>query len=254
MPSKIKQTVLLLCVGSIPVTGIFAQTAVTETRNTLREWVRIESEISAEKHDWSSEKEILLDQISLLEAEEARLLKQIEEAKSGLGEVDEKRVALNAEREAIKAVTASIKEPLLRFEASIRDMYQTFPVPLQEETHRLYDRIPEDPEATRLSVPERLQAVVGLLNFADKFNSGVQRESEIRTLDGKQVEVETLYFGLAGAFYSDAKGRYAGIGRPGPEGWQWEKSTEDAEAIARLIAVYNGTREAEFTPVPVKLP
>jgi hypothetical protein len=254
MPSIIKQIVLSSCVVFLPVSGGFAQAAVAETRNALREWVRIESEISSETHDWSAEKEILLDRIALLEAEEARLLEQIEEAESGLGEVDEKRTALNTEREAIKSVMAAIEEPLIRFEARIRELYKTFPEPLQEETHRLYDRIPEDPAATRLSVAERLQAVVGLLNFADKFNSGVQREVEIRTLDGQQVEVETLYFGLAGAFYTDAQGRHAGTGTPGPDGWQWQKTPEAAGAIARLIAVYNGTREAEFSPVPVTLP
>jgi hypothetical protein len=254
MPSKIKQIVLSFCAVFLSATGSFAQTTVTETRNALREWVRIESEISAEKNDWSAEKEILRDRIALLKSEETRLLEQIEEAKSGLGEVDEKRAALNAEREAIKAVTVSIQEPLVRFEARIREMYKTFPEPLQEETQRLYDRIPEDPEATRLSVAERLQAVVGLLNFADKFNSGVQREVEIRTLDGQQVEVETLYFGLAGAFYSDTQGRHAGIGTPGPDGWEWRKTPEAAADIAQLIAVYNGTREAEFSPVPVTLP
>lgn len=254
MPAKIRQIVLPLCIGFLPVSGSFAQSAVVETREALREWVRIESEISAEKHDWSSEKEILLDRIALLEAEESRLREQIEEAESGLGAVEEKRATLNAEREAIKAVTASIKDPLVRFETRIRDLYKSFPEPLQEETRRLYDRIPEDPESTRLSVPERLQAVVGLLNFADKFNSGVQREVEIRSLDGQQVEVETLYFGLAGAFYTDAQGRHAGIGTPGPDGWQWEKTPENADAIVRLIAVYNGTREAEFSPVPVNLP
>ena len=68
------------------------------------------------------------------------------------------------------------------------------------------------------------------------------------------MEVTTLYFGLAGAFFADETGRYAGIGFPGEQGWQWQDTLDDNQAIGRLIASYEGTREAAFIPVPVKLP
>jgi len=226
---------------------------ISDTREALKEWVRIESQISSEVSRWNVEKEILLDQIALLEEEKERLTARIEEARTGLGEVTQRRAALTEERDRIKAVTEGMQEPLVLLEERVRVIYQQFPEPLREETSRLYGRIPEDPGKTSLSVAQRLQAVVGLLNFADKFNTGVQREVEIRSIDGRQMEVETLYFGLAGAFFSDAGGRHAGIGMPGTDGWTWTETPDHADSIARLIAVYNGTREAEFNLVPVEI-
>ena len=97
---------------------------------------------------------------------------------------------------------------------------------------------------------EKLHEITG---WRDKFNSGVQREAEIRDVDGSQAEVETLYFGLAAAYFANAEGTYGGIGFPGPDGWTWELKTAEAPAISRLIGVYTGQREAEFVPVPATI-
>ncbi|HKJ90305.1 MAG TPA: DUF3450 family protein, partial [Oceanipulchritudo sp.] len=225
----------------------------SETRQALREWVRIESEISRETAVWTAEKEILKDRIALMESEKERLGTRIEEAEEGLDEVDIKRAEFSERRDELREAVAGLKDPLVVLERRIVELYERFPDPLKEETVRLFERIPKDGESTGLALTERLQAVVGLLNFADKFNGGVQREVEIRSIEGKQVEVETLYFGLAGAYFSDARGRYTGLGHPGPEGWEWRESPDAAKEIAALISVYNGTREAAFSAVPASL-
>jgi predicted hydrocarbon binding protein len=244
--------ILIFFISALP--GVIGQSSPSEIRDTLREWVRIESEISSESAHWSAEKQILKDRIALLEAEESKLREEIDTAAASVGELDKKRMEIRVQREALKQAMETIKEPLGKFESSVRKLYASFPVPLQEETQRLFERIPESGHSSGLSVTERLQAVVGLLNFADKFNSGVQREVEIRSIDGKQVEVQTLYFGMAGAYYADTSGTNAGVGYPSETGWQWQESPEHAEGIARLIAVYSGSREAAFVPVPVDIP
>jgi hypothetical protein len=223
------------------------------TRDQLKEWVQLEREISREATAWEAEKAIIEDRIALYEAEKARLEAQIEEAEAGIDDVDSKRAELLEERVALQDVMALVEEPLEAFEARLRALYPQFPEPLQSEVSKLYQRLPEASGESPLPVTQRLQAVVGMLNFADKFNTGVQREVEIRSVEGRQMEVETLYFGLAGAWFADAQGTYAGFGQPGSEGWVWNETPESAEAISRMIAVYNGTREAVFTPVPVTL-
>ena len=171
-----RNTILAVGIVITFVQAVKAEPEPAEIRGTLQEWVRIESNISREKSDWAAEKSILVDRIALLKAEESRLREQIEQSKSGVGEIEEKRLQLSGEREAIRAVVESIKTPLGMLEGSVQDLYRTFPAPLQEEVRRLAERLPEEATVTRLSVAERLQAVVGILNFADKFNSGVQRE------------------------------------------------------------------------------
>lgn len=230
-----------------------AATDVETERNRIREWIQVEKEISREQAAWASERQILQDRIALLRVERDRLENQIKEAVEGVSELDLQRMRIQEQREELRAVTAAMLHVLREFELMLLELYPQLPGPLKEETVRLFQRIPTDPEATRLTVAERLQAVVGLLNFADRFNTGVQREVEIREVDGRQLEVETLYFGLAGAFFSDASGQFAGTGHPGNDGWEWISRPESATAIARMIAVFRGTREASFQSVPVEI-
>lgn len=222
-------------------------------RDALKEWVRLQSVISSEESQWKAEKEILADRIALFRAEKERLQQRIKEAREGRDEVDKKRAEINEQREALKEVMTAVEEPLATYEKQIHDLHPTFPDPLKEEVQKLYQRIPAPGETSDFAVTERLQAVVGLLNFADKFNTGVQREAEIRNIDGRQIEVETLYFGLAGAYFSDPQSKHTGVGGPAENGWQWQETPAAADAIARLMSVYSGTREAVFSPVPVSI-
>jgi len=45
----------------------------------------------------------------------------------------------------------------------------------------------------------------------------------------------------------------AGVGHPGPDGWIWEPSNSDAEAIAFAISVFRSEKPAAYVSVPVKL-
>ena len=77
-----------------------------------------------------------------------------------------------------------------------------------------------------------MQNVVGILSQADKFNTTLTATSESREIEGgKVVEVRTLYWGLATAYYVDASGEYAGIGYTGPDGWEWPQIEGKGAAI-----------------------
>lgn len=248
-----KTKVLTILLSLLPSLAGQAGESPERTREALREWVGLENEISREANAWAEEKEILKDQIKLLETEKERLQKRIREAEEGLDELDTKRVEMNERRGELKAAVESIRKPLELLEKDMLNFYQRLPEPLKEETRKLYERIPKGEEKTGLAITARLQAVVGLLNFADKFNGGILREVEIRNMEGRQREVETLYFGLAGAYFADKSGGHAGIGFPATDGWQWEKSPSAEEEITALIEIYKGTREAAFSPVPASI-
>jgi hypothetical protein len=240
-------------VGSISGLSAQDESAVAATRSTLREWIEVQKTISAEAAAWQEEQAVLNDMLELLRTETADLQEQIEASKAAVSDADAKRAELTTEREEYIAAVESIEPQLAQFESALKALRAKLPPPLQEETTTLFNRLPEDPSKTRLTATERLQAVIGILTQADKFNSGVQREAEVRDVNGSQAEVETLYFGLAAAYFANAEGTYGGIGFPGPEGWTWELKEADAPAISRLIGVYTGQREAEFVPVPATI-
>ncbi|MCD8482243.1 MAG: DUF3450 domain-containing protein [Verrucomicrobia bacterium] len=113
-------------------------------------------------------------------------------------------------------------------------------------------RLPEDPAATRLSYSQRLQTVVGLLAQIDRFNTDLRSVTEIKTLEDGSHEVQTLYFGLSSALFSNPSGTYAGFGKAGPSGWEWTTvSGRDADNIAAAIDIYSARRAPIFVTVPI---
>ena len=104
---------------------------------------------------------------------------------------------------------------------------------------------------TRMSTSQRLLTVVGTLNKIDKFNTGITVTSEIRTIGDKSLEVKTLYYGLAGAYFASESAGYAGIGTPGEAGREWVERPEYKKQITNLIDAYEGAREATFVELPV---
>jgi hypothetical protein len=125
------------------------------------------------------------------------------------------------------------------------------PDPLKEELSPLMLRLPEEGKASRLPISQRLLTVVGILNKIDKFNTGITITSEIRSIGDRSVEVKTLYYGLAGAYFASESADYAGTGAPGPDGWVWTENSEIIGDVTDLIMTYEGAREATFVKLPV---
>ncbi|MDP4880188.1 MAG: DUF3450 domain-containing protein, partial [Opitutales bacterium] len=125
------------------------------------------------------------------------------------------------------------------------------PAPLVNKIKPLIRRLPDDPANTELSLGERVQNIVGILSQADKFNTTITMTSESRTIDGgKTIEVRTLYWGLAAAYYVDASGEYAGIGKPSKDGWEWPQIKDAGPQIKKLLDVYEGSEDIQFVEVP----
>jgi hypothetical protein len=118
----------------------------------------------------------------------------------------------------------------------------------------LSQRLPDDANETKLSLAERFQNVVGILNEVDKFNREISVTSEVRTLaDGSSVEVTSLYIGIGEAYYVSANGAIAGVGVASEQGWIWKPANEAAPQIADVIAVLKNEKVASFIQLPVEV-
>ena len=231
-----------------------AQTDLESTRNVLDQWVQTRQITSKEKSDWRLEKSILTDTRELLSNELSRLDVSLEELKSSATAADEDRAELTATKEAIAEASAVVEGSIVELETQVKAIVTTLPAPLIDRIKPLIRRLPEDPSNTTLSIGERLQNIVGILSQADKFNGTITQTSESRELDGgKVVEVRTLYWGLAMAYYVDAKGEYAGIGFPGKDGWVWPQIEGAGPQIKKLLDVYEGSVEIQFVEVPARI-
>jgi FtsZ-binding cell division protein ZapB len=220
----------------------------------LDKWVETRQIISKEKSDWKIEQSILGDTITLLNNELERLATSLKELEASATAADEDRSQLTAEKETLSAAAAVVEANIGELETQLKRIIKSLPAPLVDKIKPLVRRLPDDSANTKLTLGERVQNIVGILSQADKFNTTLTETSESREINGgKTVEVRTLYWGLAMAYYVDASGEYAGIGYPGVNGWEWPQIEGKGPEIKRLIDVYEGAEEIQFVEVPARI-
>lgn len=244
---------LALSCTLIPV-SLLAQSKLSETRDVLDKWVETRQIISEEKAEWRLEQSILSDTVMLLSNEVERLDTALEDLETSATAADEDRSELTAEKETLAGAAAVVESNIAGLETQIKRILPALPDPLINTIKPLIRRLPDDSADTQLSLGERVQNIVGILSQTDKFNTNLTATSESREIEGgKVVEVRTLYWGLAMAYYVDASGEYAGIGYPGPDGWEWPQIEGKGAEINRLLEIFEGSGEIQFVEVPARI-
>jgi uncharacterized protein DUF3450 len=224
-----------------------------ETRLAMGKWIETQQILSKERKDWQQGKEILLARLDVIRQEISSLEGKIAQAEASVAEGQRKKDDLRAENDRLKAVGAQLAEALTAMEGELRPLFRSLPEPVRAKLQPLVQRIPEDPANTRVSAAERFQNVLGILNELNKANNEIAVLYEVRNLSGgAPSEVQAIYVGLAQAYYLGARGE-SGIGRPTPEGWQWEASPSLAERLRTVLEILQGKHSPAFVPLPVTL-
>lgn len=226
--------------------------SIANARDVYKQYIEVRKLIGEEKATWRTEQVALADMIGVLEAEAAQLEEAMKSLRSSASTADQKRAELNTSLESARATSTAFDATIADFEKRIKGLVVRLPDPLRRELQPLLSRLPEDPEQTRLGYSQRLQSVVGILAQTDKFNSDMKYVSEVKTIEGESLEVQTIYLGLATALFSDATGRYAGYGYPAEDGWKWTTAKgPDAAAVAQAIDIYLSRKSPAFVAVPL---
>lgn len=230
------------------------QSGVDGVRAALEKWVETRKVISQEQRDWALGREMLNERIELVQQEIDSLKAKIADAEESIGEADKKRVDLVDENEKMKAASAALKETVLSLETGTKGLLNRLPDPIRERIRPLSQRIPEHPEDTNLSLAERFQNIIGILNEVNKFNREITVTSEVRELaDGTTAEVTALYVGIGQAYYVSGDGKAAGIGTPSADGWAWRPDNDIAPQIAEAVAILKNEQVAAFVQLPVEI-
>jgi hypothetical protein len=230
-----------------------AADSLADTRGALERWVETQQIISREKKDWQQGRELLTSRIQLVKDEIAHLRESLAETHKNEQDYHKSRSEVDAEREAVKTVSAELAGELGALESQVRALYTKVPESLRDKLQPLYDRMPKDPATSRVTVAERFQNVLGILNEMNRLNGEVTVASEIRSLsDGKPSEVKTLYLGLGQAWYLSARGE-AGVGRPTATGWAWQSAPEIAAEMNRALDILSNKTSPKFVQLPVTI-
>lgn len=230
-----------------------AAEGLEETRLRMGKWIETQQIIARERGEWQQGREVLVGRVELLRKEVQGLQEKIRAAEASVAETEAKKSALVADKDGIAAVTARMATAVAKYEADVRTLSRSLPEPLRAKLQPLYQRIPEDPSKTKVSVAERFQSVLGIVNGANQAHTDLGVEYEVRTLaNGTPTEVRVLYVGLAQAYYVSASGE-AGIGRPTSDGWKWEPSKAISADVLTTLDILSGKHSPAFVPLPVTI-
>jgi Protein of unknown function (DUF3450) len=249
MKSDLLRWTLIAAVAA--ATSARAETSLNETRSTLEKWIETRQLISKTRSDWQSDKEMLEQTGRLFEREINSVEAQMAKLGTNSTLVEKERVEAEALRKSSEESLEKSKQFATAFEARILKLAPQLPAPLQETLKPLINRVPTDPAATKMKPTERLQVIVGILSELDKFNNAISVFSEKRKNGkGEEVAVETLYVGLGAAYFVDETGDFAGMGTPGPNGWEWNTRPEIASSVREAVRIYRNERPARFVQFP----
>jgi hypothetical protein len=223
-----------------------------EHRVLLEKWIESRRLVSRERQDWRSTKEILEGRIDLAAREIETMTAKTDQARKDLGDGDRKIEELTQQNEELKDTTEGLRGSLASLETRTLALLDRTPTPIRERVKPLSQRIPRDPDATKMSLSERFQNVVGILNEVNKSSREMAVASEVRDLaDGTKSEVTVLYLGIGQAYYCNLGGGIAGVGRADATGWTWAASNELAQAVADAIAIHRNEKPAAYVPLPL---
>lgn len=244
--------------GLSPMDGAADEFATAEkmddARLSLEKWVETRRVISKERQNWELGKEMLKERIELIQNEIKALREKISDAEKVITKSDKKRVELKNENDALKAASVVFAEKIGSMEMSVKRMLKQMPDPIRERVKPLSQRMPENTEKTKLSLSERFQNVIGIINEINKFNREITLTSEVRKLpDGSSAEVTAIYLGISQAYYANSSGTVAGIGSSDGQEWGWTEADEAAPAINNVIAIMKNEQVASFVQLPVTI-
>lgn len=256
--ARVRKAGALLRAGSVALLASGAalqdDERIDDVRTALEKWVETRRLISLEKRDWATGKELLQARIEVVRGEIAALRARIEETEKSAADADEKLAELVAEKDSLAQAASSLQERVETLEARTRALLARLPDPIRERVRPLSQSLPGEGAETELSLGQRFQNVVGILNEINKFNREIAVTSEVRELGGgATAEVTAFYVGIGQGYYVTANGDAAGLGSASAEGWTWSAQDDAAPEIARAIRILRNEAPAAFVRLPVRI-
>jgi len=224
------------------------------SRDALTKWIETQRIISLEQASAKTAKLALEGRVSLVQAELDEFSGKVDKSSEDIAAEAKRKANLEKELESANTAPKVLAEGIEFLEGKILALKQVLPSPVLEKTKALYTRVPDDPKTTKVSLAERYQNVLGILNEADKANNDLMLTIEVREIEGaKPTECETLYVGLAQAYFVNADRDFAGYGRPVNGKWEWTRRDDLAGSIAHVFNIMANKGKPKFVHLPVLL-
>lgn len=258
---RIQITTLALAIALPVIAQEPAVSPTQELRNSVSEWVETMRKIQLEENDWTRDQEVLQNYKEGLGKEISDLKQQIEDAKTRKAGADKESLDQSMERDRYAAAKDELSAVIRRLEESLAAKLPLFPAPLLAEpkVSQAIEDLQRDlklpVEKRNEGVSKRLLNVINLLTEAEKFQQTVHLRPELRkNAEGREYNMQVIYFGLASAYAVNEDGSFALVGRPSADGWKFEERKDLASDIQKLVAATTGDQDAAFINLPLLKP
>ncbi|MEX1114298.1 MAG: DUF3450 family protein [Akkermansiaceae bacterium] len=229
-----------------------------ELRLSVGRWVETMTAVQQEENDWKRDKEVLQNYKEGLEKEIADLKEQIASAETRKQGTDRASLDKVAERDLYLSAKNELSVTVRKLEENLAKRLTIFPPALASEpkvAQAIEDlkrdlTLPTDQRDSMVS--KRLLNLITLASEAEKFQQTVRIRPELhKDKDGREYNMQVIYFGLAMAYAVNEDDSLALAGRPGTDGWTFEEAPALAGDIRKLIASTTGEQDAAFIQLPI---
>ncbi len=220
----------------------------SEVRTGLKQWVLTKQMISREQAGWEEQQQTLTDLNGVRQREIKHLGEFTKTAGVRIAEIEKKRKQFSEEEAQLKKWRRDLKAQITKLENELRPLLVIFPAPLRSKMAEVIGRF-ETADAQE-PLQHRTRDVLLLMQAYLNFQNTITLDTDIRSIDGEDREVDVLYMGLTQAWYVDQTGEYSGYGMPGLKGWTWTEEPALATSIRQAIAI----QSRQATPAFVRLP
>lgn len=216
----------------------------TEWVKTRTETVRLESEWSGQRTLLQSAVEAINQRAQLIEEKRDGLKARTAQERSELETLEQRNGRADAD---LRAAEAKLKEA----DRALLALRPFLPPRLSAALELPYRSL----AAPELSVSDRMQHTMTVLNRCLQFNHVVSAGEEVITLPGEPTPkaLEVIYWGLGQGYALDRGTGKAWRGAPAGAGWEWEPHPEAAAELSRLLAVASDKADPAFVMLPTKL-
>jgi hypothetical protein len=194
-----------------------------ELRITVNEWVETMQKIQQEENEWTRDQEVLTNYREGLE-------KEITDLKEKIADAQTRKAGSDAE--SLKQT----QEP--KVSQAIEDLERDLKLPEEKRNE---------------GVSKRLLNLLNLTAEIEKFQQTVVLRQELRSdSNGREFNMQVIYFGLSVAYAVNEDGSFALLGMPSEKhGWKFEEKKDLADGIRNLIACTTGDQDPAFISLPI---
>lgn len=206
------------------------------------------------RQDWQSQRQLLQDQLAMLQKHGAALDAALAEQEQECAENAAGNAVVAAEIAALQVRLGELRTTLLAQNDALLVLQRRLPPVLQRQLQDAFARLARlaDKEPDLAALPGMLQAQLSVLAEVEQYDHGIHLAKEVLPDDGGQRrEYDVMYLGLAVAYALSANGERAGMGAPGAEGWEWRWQDEWIPDITRAMTVARKEQPAQLLRLPL---